>query len=397
VRSPPGRAARVSAVLHYLSEKIRLCYERAAEARERADEMLDPEAKADFSNMERRWLLLARSYEVGERLDNFTQENSRQSKLTRAFEPCAMLQASGAAVFGKDKDSRMIVVNPACLSLLGRKWEDLRGRNDVEWHTDRVQARNVLSNDCLVIESNQPHVYEEAFNTPLGLRIILSTKAPLLDADGKIVGIIGVAQDITDRRKREEETEFLRNELRHRLTNSLSLVQAIARQTIDPGDGLDRFEQRLIAYARSQSLIVERLGKILTLHDLVDAHRLAFNMDERVRIEGPNIQLEPDCAIHIGIAIHELATNSIKYGALGSDGHIDIVWIIERVGKANRSLRAHCTYSHRSRAIERHSVVRTQDRRIALDDTRSANELPRQLEVSADIGSSAVMNTARMP
>jgi PAS domain S-box-containing protein len=325
-------------VLNNLSDKVRLCYERAADAKERADEMLDPQAKADFLDMERRWLLLARSYELTERLDDFTRENSREAKLARAFEPEAMLRASGAAVFGKDKNSRMMVANPACLNLLGKTWEDVRGRNDIEWHTDRVQARNVLSNDRLVIESNQAHVYEEAFNTPLGLRIILSTKAPLLDDDGQIVGIVGVAKDITDRQKREEQTEFLRDELSHRLTNSLSLVQAIARQTIDAGDGLDRFEQRLIAYTRSQELIVGRLGKTLTLRDLVDAHRLAFNMGGRVSIEGADVQLTPDCAIYIGIAIHELATNSVKYGALGGDGQINIIWTVESIEKENRGL-----------------------------------------------------------
>jgi len=316
-------------VLQNLSDKVRLCYARAAEARERADEVLDPEAKADFLNMERRWLKLARSFELGERLDDFTRDNSRRMKLARAFEPYAMLQASGAAVFGKDKDSRMIVANPACLSLLGKRWEDIRGRNDVEWHTDRVQARDVLSNDRLVIESKEAHVYEEWFNTPLGLRIILSTKAPLLDSEGEIVGLVGVAKDITDRKKREEETKFLHNELTHQLRNSLSLVHAIARQTINPGDGLRRFEERLLAYARSQELILHRLGRILTLHDLITAHRLAFNMDSRVTVEGPNVPLTPDWAIQVGIAVHELATNSVKYGALGSDGQVKIFWTLE--------------------------------------------------------------------
>jgi hypothetical protein len=71
----------VCALLQNLSDEIRLCYERAAEAKERADQVLDPEAKADFLNMERRWLLLARSHEFGERLDDFTRENSRRGKL----------------------------------------------------------------------------------------------------------------------------------------------------------------------------------------------------------------------------------------------------------------------------------------------------------------------------
>jgi hypothetical protein len=55
-------------LLHNLSERVRLCYERAAEARERAESLPDPEAKADFLAMEQRWLLLARSYEFGESL-----------------------------------------------------------------------------------------------------------------------------------------------------------------------------------------------------------------------------------------------------------------------------------------------------------------------------------------
>jgi PAS domain S-box-containing protein len=71
-------------LLKNLSDKIRLCYERAVEARERADEMLDPEAKADFLNTERRWLQLARSYEFNDRLGDFTQESVRQAKLRQS-------------------------------------------------------------------------------------------------------------------------------------------------------------------------------------------------------------------------------------------------------------------------------------------------------------------------
>jgi DNA-binding NarL/FixJ family response regulator len=85
-------------LLQNLSDKVKLCYERAAEARERADETLDPEAKTDFLNVESRWLLLARSYELGERLDDITRENSRRAKLARAFEAHALLQASGAVI-----------------------------------------------------------------------------------------------------------------------------------------------------------------------------------------------------------------------------------------------------------------------------------------------------------
>jgi PAS domain S-box-containing protein len=325
-------------LLKTLSEQIRLCHERALEARERADETADPEMKADFLNIEKRWLILARSYEFGERLDDFTRENTRNLERARAFEPGAMLQASGAAVFGKDRNSRMIAANPACLRVVGKAWEEIRGRSDVEWHDDRVQARSFVSNDRTVIESGEIHIFEQPLSTPSGPRIMLSTKAPLFDGDGQIAGIVGVAMDITGRRRREETTEFLHKELKHRLGNSLAIVQAIAQQTIDPGDGLERFEQRLIAYARSQQLVVESLGKTVSLHDLIRVHRLGFNMDGRVNVEGGDVPLKPAWAIYVGMAINELATNSVKYGALGGDGRVNIGWTVESAGEQCRNL-----------------------------------------------------------
>jgi hypothetical protein len=86
-RAPPCYAEGGGRVLQNLSDQARLCYERAAEAKERAERMRDPRAKADFLNIERRWLLLARIYEFGERLDDFTHENMRQAERGRAITP----------------------------------------------------------------------------------------------------------------------------------------------------------------------------------------------------------------------------------------------------------------------------------------------------------------------
>jgi two-component sensor histidine kinase len=240
----------MGALLQNFSDKVKLCYERAAEAKERADEMLDPEAKAEFLNVEKRWLLLARSYQFGESLDDFTRENSRRVESARAFR----------------------------------------------------------------------------------------AKAPLLDADGQIVGLVGVAKDISEHRNREEEREVLLSELRHRLKNSLSLVQAIARQTINPGDVLERFEKRLVAHAQSEEVLLARSGKIVMLRELINAHRLAFNMDNRVSVHGADLPLTHNGAIQIGIAIHELASNSMKHGALGGDGHVTIIWTVESSGEEERNL-----------------------------------------------------------
>jgi PAS domain S-box-containing protein len=314
-------------LLQNLSERVRLCYERAAEACEHAEGTLDPDAKADFLAMERRWLLLARSYQFGERLDDFTRTQPIP-KPPHPFDPHSILQANGAAIFAKDSDSRMIVSNPACLKLLGKSWSELHGRTDVEWHSDRVQARNVLSNDKVVLEGGQARVNEEPFNTPLGSRVILTTKAPLLNDDGQIVGIVGVATDITERKKREERAEVLQDELHHRLKNVMSLVQAMARQSIKTGDGFTEFEGRLLAYGRSQSLIFANADGV-TLHELISVHRAALPVGDQLTVSGPDVALRADFTIEIGIALHELITNSIKYGALGGDGRAELRWYVE--------------------------------------------------------------------
>jgi two-component sensor histidine kinase len=196
----------------------------------------------------------------------------------------------------------------------------------------------VLANDQLVIESAQVRVYEEPFDTPLGSRIILSTKGPLFDNEGQIVGIVGVAKDITKQKKREEEIELLHNELSHRLRNSLALIQAMARQTVKRGDGLDQFEERLLGYARSQKLVLERGGRGVLLRELINAHRSALNMADRVSVEGTDVVLSPHFATQIGFALHELATNSVKYGALGGYGRVDVRWILEKADEHRQYL-----------------------------------------------------------
>lgn len=311
-------------MLQNLSERVRRCHERAAEAREHAEATSDPEARADFFKMERRWLLLAQSYGFAERLDDFTSVMTK-SRLAPPFSPDSIVQASGAIVFAKDREGRYIAANPACLSGIGKTWSELRGRRDIEWHSDRVQARTLMSNDNAVIESEQIQVYEEALDTPFGSRIFLSTKAPLRSEDQAILGIVGISQDITERKKDEERANILESELRHRLKNMLSMIQVMARFSLRSSDGYSQFETRLVDYARSLNLLSENVET--TLHQLIAAQCAA--MGSRIHVAGPEVSLPPEFAIQIGIALNELITNSVKYGALGADGSVDLNWHVE--------------------------------------------------------------------
>lgn len=196
----------------------------------------------------------------------------------------------------------------------------------------------MISNDLAVIESGQSQTYEEPFDTRSGQRVFLCTKAPLRDEDGNVIGIVGVAKDITVRKSGEHEAENARKELAHRSKNSLAIVHALARKTLNRGDRVEQFEARLLAYARSQDLLTRSPTNRSRLRDLVDDSRLAFAVTDRFKCEGPDVVLDPRVATQVSIALHELATNSIKYGALASDGTIEVCWEIAPIDDARTEL-----------------------------------------------------------
>jgi len=157
------------------------------------------------------------------------------------------------------------------------------------------------------------------------------TVSPVRDAAGRVVGASKIVRDITDKRQTREQLHTLLAEVNHRSKNLLSLVQAIARQMTRQGQrlDLDRFLERLQALAGNQDLLIQNDWRFIPLRDLVRSQLRTFSdaIGGRIRIEGPQIELTPEAAQAIGMAMHELATNAAKYGALANDdGLIDIGW-----------------------------------------------------------------------
>jgi PAS domain S-box-containing protein len=147
----------------------------------------------------------------------------------------------------------------------------------------------------------------------------------------RVVSFVGTVQDITERREREEKERLLMREINHRARNMLSVVASIAHQTAakSPEDFIERFSERLQALSINQDLLVRNEWKGVEIADLVRA-QLAYFADligSRVILGGPELRLNPASAQAIGLALHELATNAGKYGALSMDrGSVDIRW-----------------------------------------------------------------------
>jgi PAS domain S-box-containing protein len=147
----------------------------------------------------------------------------------------------------------------------------------------------------------------------------------------RVVSLSGTIQDITDRKEREEKEHLLMREINHRAKNMLAVVDAIAHQTAarDPADFVERFSERVQALSANQDLLVRNEWKGVEIGDLARAQLAHFAdlVGSRIVMQGPNVRLNPASAQAIGLALHELATNAGKYGALSTDkGRVDIGW-----------------------------------------------------------------------
>lgn len=160
-------------------------------------------------------------------------------------------------------------------------------------------------------------------------RWFLSRAMPIRDEQGRIVWWFGTNTDITEQREQAEQIRLLLLEVNHRSKNMLATVQALARRSA-AGDKafIARFEDRLRSLAVNQDILVRRAWREVPVSELVEGQLAFFGQAPgELAIAGPECALVPRAAEIVGMALHELATNSLKYGALASDGgHVDLGW-----------------------------------------------------------------------
>ncbi len=140
------------------------------------------------------------------------------------------------------------------------------------------------------------------------------------------------------REQAEQQIMLLMREVNHRSKNMLAVVQAIARQmpVRDPKQFVRQFSDRIVGLAASQDLLIESNWQGVRVADLVRSQLSPFRelIGTRIAIEGPPVRLQPPAAQAIGMALHELATNASKYGALsGETGSVRVTWSIEGRGE----------------------------------------------------------------
>ena len=158
---------------------------------------------------------------------------------------------------------------------------------------------------------------------------------PLRDASGVIKGAICVVDDISERKQAEQTQQLLVSELNHRVKNTLASVQAIVQHTLrrtnDPAEFVNSFAGRIQSLSRVHSTLSNTTWQGADLRELIRDQLLLGSVDEtRLTAWGPPVRLELQVALHTALMLHELGTNSNKYGALSAPkGQVTISWTVD--------------------------------------------------------------------
>jgi PAS domain S-box-containing protein len=183
-----------------------------------------------------------------------------------------------------------------------------------------------------LMEQGIPHKAEYRVRRPNGeVRWCASTAAATKDRDGKVVRVSGVTMDITERKEAEERQALLAREVDHRAKNAMAIVQSIVRLTKagSIANYVSIIEGRIKALSRAHALLSSSRWQGADLDKLADDELAPYRSAhaDRLSISGPKVTLEPTKAQTLALALHELATNAAKYGALSSaSGKLSLSW-----------------------------------------------------------------------
>ncbi len=163
---------------------------------------------------------------------------------------------------------------------------------------------------------------------------VASRAVPLTDDAGALVEWFGAASDITAQRRTNEHLQLVINELNHRVKNTLAMVQAIAMRTFraapDMAAAQEQFAARLVALAQANDLLTGERWAGASLHSAIEQAVRPHQHDPgRCVLIGADLRVSPKTALALALAMHELSTNAVKYGAWSSDfGRVTISWSV---------------------------------------------------------------------
>lgn len=197
---------------------------------------------------------------------------------------------------------------------------------------DRPRIEEALG---AALEGRQPYDTELRSLTPSGQVIWVAASATVIREAGRAVRMVGASVDITERKQAELQRDLLVAELSHRVKNTLATVISISRQSFAPGrpaaESRASFDGRIHALAKTHGRLAESNWAGVPFEAIVFDELMPYRQEDgrNIRTSGPMVTFAPKAAVTLGMALHELATNAAKYGALSTKtGTVEVSWAV---------------------------------------------------------------------
>jgi PAS domain S-box-containing protein len=288
----------------------------------------------DATGAIQKWLGMNIDIDVRKQLEEAVLDNERRMRALVEGVPQLLWRARLAGDW--------FWASPQWSAFTGRIGQDSHGTGWLDFvHPDDVAA--VTSAWALAQDSGGFDVEHRLRHHDGAYRWFSTRALPIRDDRGRIVEWLGTSNDIDALRQAQDRQEVMVAELQHRTRNIIAIVQSLAEKTIDGANSLEafehRFNDRLSALARVQSLLAHATaGQRVTFGDLLDSELTAlgaFHRDgvaDSLILDGPHdVPLRSGAVQSLALALHELATNAVKYGALkGRGGKLSVLWEVER-------------------------------------------------------------------
>jgi two-component system, chemotaxis family, CheB/CheR fusion protein len=262
------------------------------------------------------------------------EEALRQSE-ARLRQEMRLVELSRAPIFVWDFDGGIVQWNRGSEQLYGYTRQEAIGkRKEAMLHTTVPGSSfQTLRQSLLADGTWSGNLVHRAKD---GQLLTVESQIELFPMDGRRL-VLESTRDVTDQRRWEQRMQLLLAELSHRVSNTLAVVQSMARQTLRTSasneDFVEQFEGRLHALANAHNLLVEARWAGTEFGALARNQLAAYLTDgpQRLRLQGDPVRLAPDYATPFGLVLHELATNAVKYGALSVEkGQVQLRWRLER-------------------------------------------------------------------